>query len=195
MDRETEIVLVRRLRAGDTAAFDATYAAYHARLFNFLVRLSRRRELAEDLVEETWLRLVSKRAELREDTHLAAWLFTVARNLYTTHCRTRMVEEAHRPALADLWPAGVHGPSPFERTAASELDRQLELALDDLPHSYREILLLIGVEGLTPSEAAIVCGLSPEAARQRLSRARALLAERLAEPRAKRPALLRVVLS
>jgi RNA polymerase sigma-70 factor (ECF subfamily) len=106
-----------------------------------------------------------------------------------------MVEDAYRFALADLWPAGVHGPSPFDRAAASELDRRLEAALDDLPESYREVLLLVGVEGLTPSEAAGVCGVSPEAMRQRLSRARGQLAARLDELRSKRSTTLKVVLS
>jgi RNA polymerase sigma-70 factor (ECF subfamily) len=53
MDRNSELALVERLRAGDAGAFDEIYAVYHARLFNFLARLSRRRDLAEDLVEET----------------------------------------------------------------------------------------------------------------------------------------------
>ena len=59
MDQESELALVSGLRAGDPAAFDAVHAAFNVRLFSFLVRLSRRREVAEDLLEETWLRLVS----------------------------------------------------------------------------------------------------------------------------------------
>jgi DNA-directed RNA polymerase specialized sigma24 family protein len=46
---------------------------------------------------------------------------------------------------------------------------------------YREVVLLVGHEGLTPSDAAVVCGISPEALRQRLSRARAVLADKLRE--------------
>jgi hypothetical protein len=52
--------------------------------------------------------------------------------------------------------------------------------LASLPRTYREVLLLVWVEGLTPAEAALVCGIRPEALRQRLSRARSLLADRLA---------------
>ena len=59
MDREIELRLVVRLKKGDVAAFEAIYEAYRPRLFSFLVRLSRRRDLAEDLLEETWLRLVT----------------------------------------------------------------------------------------------------------------------------------------
>src|SRR6185503_13419297 len=111
------------------------------------------------------------------------------------HYRTRLVEETHRPAVAALWPAGAHPPSPFDRAAASELDRRLEVALDGLPESYREVLLLVGVEGLTPSEAACVCGVSADAMRQRLSRARSMLSVRLEELTSGRRTMFKVVLS
>ena len=55
---ETESALVARLRQGDTQAFDDVHEAFNGRLFTFLLRLSRRRDVAEDLLEETWLRLV-----------------------------------------------------------------------------------------------------------------------------------------
>jgi RNA polymerase sigma-70 factor (ECF subfamily) len=179
VDRECELALIARLRAGDAGAFDVVYAAYHARLFSFLARLSRRREVAEDLVEETWLRLVARAHQLRDDTRLAPWLFTVARNLYASYCRSRLLEASHAAELIGLWPGGTPARSPFEATAASESECRLEAALAGLPATYREVLLLVGVEGLTPTEAAAVCAISPEAMRQRLSRARAVLAERL----------------
>src|SRR6516162_7853249 len=81
VDRETELALVDRLRQGDADAFDAVYAAFNTRLFTFLVRLSRRRDVAEDLLEETWLRLVKHARRLQSDTRLGPWLFTVARHL------------------------------------------------------------------------------------------------------------------
>ena len=179
MNRDSELALVERLRAGHAGAFDEIYAVYHTRLFNFLARLSRRRDLAEDLVEETWLRLVSHSARLRADTRLAPWLFTVARNLYVSACRSRLLEQSHATDLIGLWPGGAPAPSPFDEIAANEADRRLESALAALPRPHREVLLLVGVEGLTPAEAAVVCGVSPEALRQRLRRARSGLASRL----------------
>jgi RNA polymerase sigma-70 factor (ECF subfamily) len=179
MDRALELALVRRLRAGDRAAFDQVYDAYQGRLFGFLVRLCRRRDVAEDLAEETWLRLVARCDRLREDTRLAPWLFTVARNLYASYCRSRLLEESHAGGWLGLWPVGRPVRSPFEETVATETDRRLEAALANLPRASREVLLLVGIEGLTPQEAAAVCGVSPEALRQRLSRARAQLVRRL----------------
>jgi RNA polymerase sigma-70 factor (ECF subfamily) len=81
MEREREVALVRRLRAGDITAFDAIFDAFNQRLLSFLTRMVKNRSVAEDLLEETWLRLVSGGEDLHADTHLGPWLFTVARNL------------------------------------------------------------------------------------------------------------------
>lgn len=179
MDRETELALVARLRDGDPDAFDAVYACFNTRLFNFLARLSRRREVAEDLLEETWLRLVARSAHLQADTRLGPWLFTVARNLHVSYRRSRLLEDSHTAGLIGLWPSGSAPPSPFDLTFASETGQRIDTAIAELPVAYREALLLVLVEGLRPAEAAGVCGISPEAMRQRLSRARAALADRL----------------
>jgi RNA polymerase sigma-70 factor (ECF subfamily) len=184
MDRVRELELVTRLRAGDPDAFDEIHDAFNTRLFNFLSRLSNRRDIAEDLLEETWLRFVKHSRRLRPETQLGAWLFTVARNLHVSYCRSRLVENSHVSDLIGLWPCSSCGPSPFEAVEASEAQRRLETALASLPITYREALLLTAVEGLRPSEAAEICGVTGEAMRQRLSRARALLARRLASRQA-----------
>jgi RNA polymerase sigma-70 factor (ECF subfamily) len=179
VERETDKDLVARLRAGDTAVFDEIHGAFNPRLFGFLARLSRSRSVAEDLLEETWLRLVRHAGRLDPDTRLAPWLFTVARNLYISYCRNRAVDDA-AAAQIGLWPAPAVD-SPFEVTAASLLERRLEAAIAELSPQFREALLLVGVEGLSPTEAAGVCGISPETMRQRLSRARGALAAKLDE--------------
>jgi len=179
MDRQLELQLVDRVRTGDPEAFDVVHAAFNARLYNFLARLSNRRDVAEDLLEETWLRLVLHAPRLRPDTRLGPWLFTVARHLHASYCRSRLLEDSHAEALMGLWPAGSPERSPLETVEANEAQQQIATALVSLPVAYREALLLVGVEGLQPSEAAAVCGVTPEAMRQRLSRARALLARRL----------------
>jgi RNA polymerase sigma-70 factor (ECF subfamily) len=179
MDRETELQLVDRLRAGDQRAFESIHNEFNDRLYNFLARLSNRRDIAEDLLEETWLRLVIHAGRLRPDTSLTSWLFTVARNLYVSYCRSRAIEDSYAPGMLGLWPAGRPEPSPLQAAEAGEMERRVAAALATLPALYREALLLIAVEGLQPSDAAAVCGVAPAAMRQRVSRARALLAERL----------------
>jgi RNA polymerase sigma-70 factor (ECF subfamily) len=181
MDPEQELQLVDRLRAGDAGAFDAVHEAFNGRLYNFLARLSNRRDVAEDLLEETWLRLVKHAGRLRPDTRLGPWLFTVARHLHANYCRSRLLENSHAAGLMGLWPQGRLGPSPFEALEANETGRRLASALASLPVAYREALLLVAVEGLRHSDAAEICGVTAEAMRQRVSRARALLKRRLAD--------------
>jgi RNA polymerase sigma-70 factor (ECF subfamily) len=116
---------------------------------------------------------------LDPDTRLAPWLFTVARNLYISYCRNRALDDAAATEIG-LWPSPIAA-SPFEVTAATMLEGRVEAAIAQLPESFREALLLIGIEGLTPSEAAAICGISGETMRQRLSRARTALARKLDE--------------
>ncbi|MGD9902241.1 MAG: RNA polymerase sigma factor [Vicinamibacterales bacterium] len=188
MDRECELALVERLRRGDGDAFDVVHAAFNIPLFTFLARLSRRREVAEDLLEETWLRLVTHAPRLQPDTRLGPWLFTVARHLHISYRRSRLLEDSATAGLVALWPVSLDHSSPFELTAAGELERRVEKALAGLPLAAREVLLLVAVAGLDPSDAADVCGITPAALRQRLHRAREALAKALdregAEPAA-----------
>jgi RNA polymerase sigma-70 factor (ECF subfamily) len=177
-ERDFESALVGQLRAGDLTAFDAIYDAYNPRLFSFLLRMTKNRAVAEDLLEETWLRLVSSGEGLAAATRLGSWLFTVARNLFLSYYRSRARERAYTRDLTSVWP-GAFSRSPYDSALLSEFEQRLEAALAEVPPMYREVLLLIGFEGLRPSDAAAVCGITPEALRQRLSRGRKLLSQRL----------------
>jgi RNA polymerase sigma-70 factor (ECF subfamily) len=179
MDREFELALVERLRNGDAIAFDTVYAELNRQLYTFLVRLTRRRDVADDLLEETWLRLVKHAGRLRPDTRLGPWLFTVARNLYVSYLRSRLLEDSAMSSGLALWPVATAHASPFEATAANELERRVERALASLPVASREVLLLVWVAGLDPSDAADVCGVTPQTLRQRLHRARMALTQAL----------------
>lgn len=183
MDRATEIELVSRLRRGEPEAFDQVYAALRARLFSFLLRLTGRREVAEDLSQETWLRLARRAADLRDDTTISAWLFTVARNLATSYWRSRWLDGPLAANLDDLDPADDNAGTPERLAEARDDRRALEASLATLSPSDREVLLLVGVEGLSPADAAAVCGIKPEALRKRLERARTRLGAALSGSR------------
>jgi RNA polymerase sigma factor (sigma-70 family) len=176
VEREIERRLVIRLRAGDAAAFEAVYEAYRPRLFTFLARLSRRRDVAEELLHETWLRLVASAPRLADDTSVAAWLFTVARHLFASWCRRQALDGTRIADAPASWPAPAPGESPFQAAARSETERRLERALARLPIGDRELLLMVAACGMTPSEVACAVGLAPEALRKRLQRARERLA-------------------
>lgn len=169
--------LVERLRAGDAGAFSATYERHSGAIFRFLVRLSGRQDLAEDLFQETWLRVARHARRLRPDTNLRAWLYTVARNLARSHARWAVVDAASLEAVARWW--YLPGGTPHDAAVASSSAARLQAALARLPSAGREILLLVAGEGLAVDEAARVLGVSPEAARQRLHRARAQLGRAL----------------
>ena len=164
----TDTELVDRLRRSDRAAFRELYARYAQPTFAFLMRLARRRDAAEDLQQETWLAVARHAARLAPDSDVGAWIFTVARNQFRSW-RRRAPEPTADVAVAELAAAAPAG--------AGDVD--VERALAALPEMHREILLLVGVEGLSTDRAAHVLAIRPDAARQRLTRARAALAEAL----------------
>jgi RNA polymerase sigma-70 factor (ECF subfamily) len=171
---------VDRLRRGDATAFDAVFAAYRRRLYAYLVRMTRRRDIAEDLLQETFLRLAQHAKRLTADTKLGAWLFTVAHRLVVSWARAQAV----RAQLAGDLPqreAPGDDRSPLEAVADSQTQLALERAFAQLAPAYREVALLVGVEGMQPAEVAQILGQKPEAIRQRLARARTQLAEALGD--------------
>ena len=159
------------LRARDARGFDLAYARYGQRIFGFLVRLSRSRAVAEDLFQHTFLRLAERGPSLFPGSDLRAWLFSVARNAFHSHARAERV--ASRAESADFPSAGVAEPD------GGLLRGDLERALSALNHDDRELLLLVGVEGMGQTDVARLLGVGQVALRQRLSRARARLAAAL----------------
>jgi RNA polymerase sigma-70 factor (ECF subfamily) len=177
MSEERE--LIERLRRGDSGAFDAIYAAQRPRIFSFLCRLTGRRALAEDLLQETFLRLCRFAPRLTPDTRIELWLFTVARNLARSHFRWSIVDADRLLGWGQLTEAEQRS-SPFDMTAARELERAVERALLRLPLDQRELLILIAVERVPSEDVAQMLALSAVALRQRLSRARKQLAGAIA---------------
>jgi RNA polymerase sigma-70 factor, ECF subfamily len=170
--------LVAGLRRGDGSAFDRVYSTYHSRIFSFLLRLSGRRDTAEDLAQETWLKLAKAAPGLREDTTLAPFLFTVARNAFVSHRRWAMLDLSRIVTFGlEVMGSAATEPTPEASHESARAIALLETALQRLPVASREVLLLIGVEGMEQEEVARMLGLSYDALRQRLSRARAQLAE------------------
>ncbi len=176
--------LLARLRAGDPAAFDALYERYRPRLYSFLARLSGEPALAEDLLQETFMRLARHGPSLAPQSRIGPWLFTVARNLFLSQRCWALLDVARVSELrlwAQLEPSR---PTPFAQAAANEAEQLVEQAIAELPLAYRETIPLVAVEGMTPTEAAPVMGLKSAAVRQRLARARAMIRARLDRARA-----------
>ena len=155
------------LRRRDPRGFDLAYAAHAARVRAFLLRLSGRKDVADDLLQHTFLRLAERGPELTAGSDLRAWLFTVARNAYFGRVRA-MGAESDDAALEGL-------ASPAPDVEARLLLGDVERALGALRIEDRELLLLVGVEGMEPAQVARILDVDPATLRQRLSRARARL--------------------
>jgi RNA polymerase sigma-70 factor (ECF subfamily) len=168
------------LRRGDPAAFDAVFAAYRRRIYGYLVRMTRRRDVAEDLLQETFMRLAEHAKRLAADTRIDAWLFTVAHRLHVSWGRAQTVRAQLAGDFPRREPPGGDR-SPLEALCDSQAQLALERGFAGLPAAYREVALLVGVEGLSPSEVAEILGMRADAVRQRLARARTQLAELLGE--------------
>jgi RNA polymerase sigma-70 factor (ECF subfamily) len=173
VDPSLQRSLTRRLRQGDAEAFTVIYEAYRARLFNFLVRMTNQPAVAEELLQETWMRLARSSTRLAEDTDLGAFLYTVARNLARDHARS---ERAPR-VRADVSTLDVadSGPTPESWSVANETEKRLSMALADLAPTEREVILLVCVEGMSQDAVARILDIGHDAVRQRVTRARARL--------------------
>ena len=165
---------------GDTKAFDELFRRLSPRVVGFLRGMSGDARLAEDLAQTTFLKVHRARATYQRGAPIEPWIFAIARNLTLSH-RRREGLSAGLFAEADTGMLDGHDlESPFDRVAASELEHSLEAAMASLAPSYREVLLLVAVEGMTPLEASSALGLKPDAVRQRLARARAMVEDYLA---------------
>jgi RNA polymerase sigma factor (sigma-70 family) len=173
-----DATLVEELRAGDPQALDLVYDRYRARIYGFLFRLSGRAEVAEELVQETFVRLARHALRLRPDTHLQGFLFAVARNLWRSHQRWSWLDGARLLELA-LGPGPTEASSPQTLAIASQIEDRFQASVQALPAPQREVLLLVVLEHMEPTEIASLLGLKPDAVRQRLARARASLRDAL----------------
>ena len=169
MSSRSDEEAIRLLRRRDARGFELAYAAHAGPLLGFLRRLSRQPELADDLLQQAFLRLAERGPELRSDSDLRAWLFAVARNAYVSQLR-------RAPALADEATLETLA-SPPPDIEARLLLGDVERALGALRFDDREVLLLVA-GGLEREAVARLLDLDAAALRQRLSRARSrLLAE------------------
>ncbi|MDW8169335.1 MAG: sigma-70 family RNA polymerase sigma factor [Acidobacteriota bacterium] len=180
--------LVNELKAGKEEAFGLLLDVYGRRLYNFALRMCRHGEDARDVVQETLLALVRSLHTYRGEGSLQAWLFHVAANACRKMRRRGKFEPEQELSLEAFFPAEQEQnveipdprPNPEDRLLRTELNAVLEDAIAELPTKYRSVLLLRDVEHLSTEETARVLGLTPQAVKTRLHRARLFLRERLA---------------
>ena len=137
------------------------------RLRRYARALTRSADRADDLVQETLLRAVAKAHLWQQGTDIRAWLFTIMHNQYVNMVRRAIREEA----TIDIEQMSSSLVATTDPTASRQL-RELERALGRLPGDQREVILLVGLEGLSYEAAAQILGVPVGTVRSRLSRGR-----------------------
>ena len=172
------------LRRRDTEVLDWLIERYQHRLFRYLLHLTGRRDLAEELFQETWVRVL-ERGHLYSDRYpFIAWLLTIARRLAIDWFRRRQPEslDALMDPESDSKPLDLPAPtpSPFEALAARENSNRVAAALARVPILFREVLLLRFREELSLEEIAAVVDIPVATAKSRLYRGLRALATQFA---------------
>lgn len=175
-----------RLQTGQETALNDLMARHAAPVFRFLFRMVGNEDDANDLAQETFVRVFKSAKSFRASHRFSAWLFTIAANLARNHFRWRsrhpnLSLDAENPeteqSLSSVLPADA--PSPNEAALADERAAAVRQAVGDLPEDLRSAIVLCEWEERSVAEAAAILAATPKAVESRLYRARALLRPRL----------------
>jgi len=179
----TDEELMCQVQRGNQAAFEELFKRYDRKIFNYLLRDLGDEELAKDLFQETFLRVFQFSRTYRPTASFAAWLYTIARNV----CRKQWGREPMRERMREsAWKAleeevPTLNATPQEARADQELVEKIQQALDSLPESQREVVILHKYQGLSYPQIAQVLGCSISSVKQRAFRAYQGLRQHLAE--------------
>jgi RNA polymerase sigma-70 factor (ECF subfamily) len=179
--------IARGLRRRDPDLLDRLIEQYQHRLLRYLVYLSGNRELAEDLFQETWIRVLERGHQYDGKHEFSTWLYAVARNLTIDYLRKKspvsldgLMEDEER---APLEPADTR-PMAWEVVQQHEQAERISAALVGIPVEYRETVVLRFQEGLALEEIATVTGAKLGTVKSRLYRGLNLLMGQLARTQA-----------
>jgi RNA polymerase sigma-70 factor (ECF subfamily) len=188
---ETDLNLAERLLSGDPEGFDEFVQSYRRKLFQYSFLMCGHREDAEEVAQETLMRVFSNLDQLRDPQNLKSWVFRIAKNECLMKRRKSVFAPERELSLEDLHPrAGAGGESqkieiadwsalPDDAAQRSEYRRIIGEAIRELPETYRAVILLRDVEELTTEEAASVLDISADLVKTRLHRARLALRQKL----------------
>lgn len=162
--REPEPAVIRAAAAGETAAFEQLVRDHQVHVWRFLRRLLGDDALAEDVTQETFVRVFRRLSSFSFDAKFTTWMFQIARNAGIDELRRReRRSRLGQPAHARLTPTRVDPP---------DLRVELQAALDSLPTRLRTPLLLVEVLGLRYREAAAVLEIPEGTVKSRVFKAR-----------------------
>jgi RNA polymerase sigma-70 factor, ECF subfamily len=182
--------LLAALRRGDHTAAESLVARYGSRAYRLAMGITRNAQDAEEAVQDAFWSVVRKIDTFRGDSALGSWIYRIVANAAHQRLRAR----AHRSSeisLEDVLPSfseeGRHAEPIADWSACvadpagqAELRGALDAAIDALPASYRALVVLRDVEGLSMAEVAEALGITVANAKIRTHRARLFLRQRLA---------------
>jgi RNA polymerase sigma-70 factor (ECF subfamily) len=179
--------LLGRYRAGELRAMSEILSRYRRPLFTFVLRMCPDRARAEDLMQETFLRLVAHEDTFQGQARLKTWMYKIARNLCLDerrrqkHRRHASMDESRdgSPNLHERVPAKALGA--FDATSSAELGKNITRAIEALPDEQREVFVLRQVELLSFREIAEVVGVPENTAKSRMRYAMERLQAALSE--------------
>ena len=169
-------------RAGEDDAFRAEALSYVDSLYGTALRLTRRPQDAEDLVQETYLKAFRASAQFERGTNLKAWLFTILHNTFRNMRRHdgRNPVDVNSETVEQAVDRAGEDQSPEQLLTRATLDADLQAALDALPDNFRQAVWLRDVEELSYADIARMLDVPIGTVMSRISRGRRLLYERLA---------------
>ncbi len=191
MEKETEIQLARDLMAGKPEAFDRFVEHFRTKVFQYSWLMCGHREDAEEVSQDTLLKVFANFDQLREPEHVRSWVLRIAKNFCLMKRRRSQFAPRQELSLDDYMPAldreggevklqiADWSGLPEDRVLRAELRRVLDEAIASLPDTYRSVMLLRDVEELTTDETAQVLDLSADVVKTRLHRARLSIRQQL----------------
>jgi RNA polymerase sigma-70 factor (ECF subfamily) len=179
--RDEDAALVLRVGEGDVGAYRELVARYAPQLLGFATRVLRDPAEAEDVVQETCLRLWQHAREYTPRARVTTWLHRITHNLAVDRLRARGRLKPLPDEDEDAMPESARQPSLIDEKRRL---LALDAALAELPERQAAALTLVHLHGLSGKEAAEVLGVGAEALESLLARARRALKAGLTEPRA-----------
>lgn len=173
--------IVRRVLAGEVELFELLMRRYNRRMYRVVRAILRNDYEAEDVMQEAYVKAYAHLQSFAGRARFSTWLTRIA--VHEAFARSRQGRRLELVADADAETRTMSVPLPTPEQTASdrELGGILERAIEELPESYRSVLVLRLVEQLSVEETSEVLDLSEEAVKTRLHRARGVLQQRLSE--------------
>lgn len=175
--------------SGDPDAFDQFVETFRSKIFQYSMLTCGQREDAEEVAQETLLKVFENFNQLREPERVRSWVFRIAKNACLMKRRKSVYAPAEELSLDEYLPAEQEGSIrmqiadvaelPDAQLLRGELRVRLQEAIATLPEMYRTVILLRDIEELSTEETAQVLELSPDVVKTRLHRARVAVREKL----------------